>query len=135
VRPGRNSANQHQDQNDQQYGSQAHEILLEGLSSTIESAAGFSLMSVKLHLGQMAGGNLRQSLPGAPVRPGQQGRSPGHRQIPGRMEHQDSYGCRGCSNGRNVLAVAGPGARFEKLDTMFLGFLSFVLVADGLRLC
>jgi transposase len=24
-------------------------------------------------------------------------------------------------------------SRFEKLDTMFLGFLSFVLVADGLR--
>ena len=23
--------------------------------------------------------------------------------------------------------------RFEKLDSMFLGFLSFVLVADGLR--
>lgn len=26
-------------------------------------------------------------------------------------------------------------SRFEKLDVMFLGFLSFVLVADGLRLC
>jgi transposase len=26
-------------------------------------------------------------------------------------------------------------SRFEKLDTMFLGFLSFVLVADGLRGC
>jgi transposase len=25
--------------------------------------------------------------------------------------------------------------RFEKLDVMFLGFLNFVLVADGLRLC
>lgn len=24
-------------------------------------------------------------------------------------------------------------SRFEKLDVMFLGFLSFVLVADGLR--
>ena len=24
-------------------------------------------------------------------------------------------------------------SRFEKLDAMFLGFLSFVLVADGLR--
>ena len=27
------------------------------------------------------------------------------------MEHQGSYGCRGCSNGHNVLAVAGSGAR------------------------
>lgn len=26
-------------------------------------------------------------------------------------EHQDSYGCRGCSNSHNVLPVAGPGAR------------------------
>ena len=26
-------------------------------------------------------------------------------------------------------------SRFEKLDVMFLGFISFVLVADGLRLC
>jgi transposase len=26
-------------------------------------------------------------------------------------------------------------SRFEKLDLMFLGFISFVLVADGLRLC
>jgi transposase len=26
-------------------------------------------------------------------------------------------------------------SRFEKLDVMFLGFLCFVLVADGLRLC
>lgn len=26
-------------------------------------------------------------------------------------------------------------SRFEKLDIMFLGFVSFVLVADGLRLC
>ncbi|OLH55867.1 transposase, partial [Xanthomonas oryzae pv. oryzae] len=25
--------------------------------------------------------------------------------------------------------------RFEKLDVMFLGFLSFVLVVDGLRMC
>src|SRR5436189_516304 len=34
-----------------------------------------------------------------------------HRQVPRRMEHQGSYGCRGCSNGHNVLAVAGSGAR------------------------
>ena len=26
-------------------------------------------------------------------------------------------------------------SRFEKLDLMFLGFISFVFVADGLRLC
>ena len=26
-------------------------------------------------------------------------------------------------------------SRFEKLDIMFLGFISFVLVADGLRMC
>ena len=26
-------------------------------------------------------------------------------------------------------------SRFEKLDTMFLGFICFVLVADGLRMC
>jgi transposase len=26
-------------------------------------------------------------------------------------------------------------SRFEKLDLMFLGFISFALVADGLRLC
>ncbi|RBA64279.1 IS5/IS1182 family transposase, partial [Xanthomonas oryzae pv. oryzae] len=25
--------------------------------------------------------------------------------------------------------------RFEQLDVMFLGFLSFVLVVDGLRMC
>jgi transposase len=27
------------------------------------------------------------------------------------MEHQDSYGCRGCSNGRDVLPLAWAGAR------------------------
>lgn len=26
-------------------------------------------------------------------------------------------------------------SRFEKLDAMFVGFISFALVADGLRLC
>ena len=25
-----------------------------------------------------------------------------HRQVPRRMEHQNSYGCRGCSNGHNL---------------------------------
>src|SRR5678816_4326093 len=34
-----------------------------------------------------------------------------YRQVPRRMEHQGSYGGRGCSNGHNVLAVAGAGAR------------------------
>ena len=26
-------------------------------------------------------------------------------------------------------------SRFEKLDVMFIGFSSFALIADGLRLC
>ena len=38
-------------------------------------------------------------------------RSTSHRQVPWRMEHQDSSGCRGCSNGRNVLPVAWSSAR------------------------
>ena len=33
-----------------------------------------------------------------------------HRQIARRMEHQDSSGCRGCSNGHNLRSVAGPCA-------------------------
>jgi transposase len=33
-----------------------------------------------------------------------------HRQVPRRMEHQDSYGCRRCSNGHNLCAVAGQRA-------------------------
>jgi len=35
-----------------------------------------------------------------------------HRQVPRRLDHQGSYGCRGCSNGHNVRAVAGPGWRW-----------------------
>jgi hypothetical protein len=33
-----------------------------------------------------------------------------HRQIARRMDHQDSYGCRECSNGHNLrpIALAGP---------------------------
>src|SRR5260370_39453244 len=27
------------------------------------------------------------------------------------MEHQDSYGCRGCSNGNDLCALAGPSPR------------------------
>ncbi len=38
-------------------------------------------------------------------------RTAGHRQIPRRMEHQGSSGCRGCSNGRNVLPIPWPGTR------------------------
>jgi transposase len=30
-----------------------------------------------------------------------------HRQVSRRMEHQDSYGCRGCSNGHSLRPVAG----------------------------
>ena len=38
-------------------------------------------------------------------------RTSGYRQVPGRLEHQDSYGCRGCSNRHNVLALAWTGPR------------------------
>jgi transposase len=38
-------------------------------------------------------------------------RSTVHRQEPRRMEHQGSYGCRGCSNGHNLRPVAGQRAR------------------------
>ncbi len=30
-------------------------------------------------------------------------------QVPGRLDHQDSYGCRGCSNGCDVLPFPGTG--------------------------
>jgi len=33
--------------------------------------------------------------------------APGYRQISGRMEHQDSYGCRRCSNANNLLLSRG----------------------------
>ena len=33
------------------------------------------------------------------------------RPIPWRLDHQDSYGCRGCSNRHHVLALAGTGPR------------------------
>src|SRR5882724_10684850 len=36
---------------------------------------------------------------------------PGHWQIPWRMEHQDSSGCRGCSNGYSFCAISGPRPR------------------------
>ena len=34
-------------------------------------------------------------------------RTPSHRQVARRMDHQDSYGCRECWNGPNLCAVAG----------------------------
>ena len=45
-------------------------------------------------------------------------RPTGHWQVPRRMEHQDSYGCRGCSDGRNVLPVARAGARRARRQTV-----------------
>ena len=38
-------------------------------------------------------------------------RTAGDRQVAGRMEHQDSYGCRECSNGHNLRSLAGQRAR------------------------
>jgi transposase len=38
-------------------------------------------------------------------------RTTSHRQIPRRMEHQDSYGCRGCSNGYSLRLVSRPRPR------------------------
>ena len=38
-------------------------------------------------------------------------RTTGHWKIPRRMEHQDSYGCRGCSNGHSVCVVSRPRPR------------------------
>src|SRR5476651_2690479 len=34
-----------------------------------------------------------------------------HWKIPRRMEYQDSYGCRGCSNGYSLLSVSWPRSR------------------------
>jgi hypothetical protein len=44
--------------------------------------------------------------------------TPSHRQVPRRMDNQDSYGCRGCSNGIGVFAVAGSGGRCAPRVTM-----------------
>ena len=38
-------------------------------------------------------------------------RPAGHRQVSRRMDDEDSYGCRGCSNGSDVRPVSGPGTR------------------------
>ena len=35
-------------------------------------------------------------------------RTTSHRKNPRRMEHKDSYGCRGCSNGDSLCSVARP---------------------------
>ena len=60
------------------------------------------------------------------------------RKIARRMEHQDSSGCRECSNGHNVRAVAGPSAR-RAARTRSVGGLRPVARADaavnGRRLC
>src|SRR5271154_3476766 len=37
-------------------------------------------------------------------------RTTGHRQVARRMDHQDSSGCRGCSNGHNLCSFAGQRA-------------------------
>ena len=34
-----------------------------------------------------------------------------HRQVSRRVDHQGSFGCRGCQNGHSVLSVARPSAR------------------------
>ena len=34
-----------------------------------------------------------------------------HRQVPGRLDHQDSYGCLGCSNSHNLFPLSGPSPR------------------------
>ena len=71
------------------------------------------------------------------------------REVPERVDHQDSYGCRGCSNGGDVLTVTRPGTRskgcsaasrhrpdllrFDKLDVLFLRFITFALIHDTPR--
>ena len=48
-------------------------------------------------------------------------RTTGYRQEPWRMEHQDSYGCRGCSNGHSLRSVAGQRARCARGTRTFVG--------------
>lgn len=36
-------------------------------------------------------------------------RTSGHRKVARGLDHQDSYGCRRCSNGHNVRALSRPG--------------------------
>ena len=38
-------------------------------------------------------------------------RTTGHRQVAGRMDHQNSYGCRRCANGDNLCPLAGASLR------------------------
>ena len=40
-----------------------------------------------------------------------------------------------CSDAGRLKGYRRVFSRFEKLDLMFLGFISFVLVADGPRMC
>ena len=48
-------------------------------------------------------------------------RTPSHRQIAGRMEHQDSSGCRECSHGHNFLPVTGRSPRRSGGPTITAG--------------
>ena len=48
-------------------------------------------------------------------------RAPVDRQVSRRMEHQDSYGCRGCSNGHSLRPVAGQRARCTRRPRVALG--------------
>src|SRR5580692_4969636 len=41
-------------------------------------------------------------------------RTAGHRQVARRMDHQDSYGCRKCSNGHNLCPLARAGLRHHR---------------------
>ena len=85
-------------------------------------------------------------------------RAAGHREILGRLDNQDSSGCRGCGVRAGLPAPAGAGGRrtartpvaaglegafdgpqdgprFGKPDVMFTGFLLFVLSVGALRWC
>ena len=48
-------------------------------------------------------------------------RTPGHRQVSRRVEHQDSYGCRGCSNGHSVRSVSWQRARWHPRAANYCG--------------
>src|SRR5271154_3033319 len=64
-------------------------------------------------------------------------RTAGDRQVAGRMEHQDSYGCRECSNGHNLRSLAGQCARRAGGTGAALGTgadAGKALPADGSRL-
>src|SRR5271169_536912 len=48
-------------------------------------------------------------------------RTASHRQVARRMEHQDSYGCRECSNGHNVCSISGQRPRRARGSGAALG--------------